>query len=53
MSGGLRRNGLSREEIRATFDAVPRTGFYREIGRLLLRALRDRPATLARIFKRD
>jgi len=53
VSGGLRRNGLSREEIRATFAAVPRTGFYREIGRLLLRALRDRPATLPRIFKRE
>ena len=50
--GGLRRHGLSRDEIRETFDAVPRAGLYGHIAKLTLRALRDRPTTLPKIFKR-
>lgn len=52
VGGGVRRCGLSRAEIRRIGEVVPRDGFYREIGRLLVRALRDRPATLPKIFKR-
>lgn len=50
--GGLRRNGLSREDIQKTFDQVPRAGFYGHIAKLTVRALRDRPRTLPKIFKR-
>ena len=53
VSAGLARHGLERGQIRAVFDAAPRDRFYSEIGRLLVRALRDRPQTLPRIFKLD
>jgi hypothetical protein len=48
---GLIRNGLAREEIREVFATAPRQGFYGEIGRLAVRAARDRPLTLPRIFR--
>jgi hypothetical protein len=48
---GRIRNGLDRDEVRAVFAAAPRQGFYGEIGRLAVRAARDRPLTLPRIFK--
>jgi HD domain len=48
---GLVRHGLGRDEVREVFAAAPRDRFYAEIGRLLVRALRDRPMTLPRIFK--
>jgi len=48
---GLVRHGLDREAVREVFAAAPRDRFYAEVGRLLLRALRDRPTTLPRIFK--
>jgi hypothetical protein len=50
--GGLRRHGLSRAEIQGAFDEVPRDGFYGHIAKLTVRALRDRPLTLPKIFKR-
>lgn len=50
--GGLVRHGLSREDIQGTFDAVSRDGFYGHIGKLVLVALRERPRTLPKIFKR-
>jgi HD domain len=49
--GGVVRHGLERDEVREVFAAVPRHGFYAEIGRLAVRAARDRPTTLPRIFK--
>lgn len=53
VSGGLVRAGLERAEIRSTFAAVPRDGFYRGIGKLLVGVARDRPLTLPRIFLRS
>jgi hypothetical protein len=50
--GGLRRHGLTRDEIQHAFDEVPRDGFYGHIAKLTVRALRDRPTTLPKIFKR-
>jgi hypothetical protein len=52
VTGGLVRPGLSRAEIRSIFRAVPRGGFYRGIGKLLVGVARDRPSTLPRIFVR-
>jgi hypothetical protein len=51
VSGGRIRNGLPREEIREVFASVPRDGFYAGIGALLVRALRERPLTVPRIFR--
>lgn len=52
VSGGLIRHGLDRDDVAAVFERVPRAGFYGEIGRLLVQALRERPRTLPKIFKR-
>jgi hypothetical protein len=52
VSNGLITSGLGHGEVRAVFAEVPRTGFYREVGRLLGHALRERPATLPRILRR-
>lgn len=52
VSGGMRRHGLRRDEIQDTFDAAPRDGLYGHIAKLTVRALRDRPRTLPKIFKR-
>ena len=48
--GGLLTFGAGRGWVRALRHEAPRRGFYREIARLLVRAARDRPATLPRIF---
>ena len=50
VSGGLVRFGLSGGWVRGLFAQVPRRGMYPEIGRLLVRALRERPGTLPKIF---
>jgi hypothetical protein len=52
VSGGLVRFGVGRDRLAALRAEVPRRGLYREIGRLLARALRARPATVPRIFVR-
>jgi hypothetical protein len=52
VSGGLVRFGLDRAFIASVNAEYPRTGFYREIGRLLGHALIERPLTLPRIFLR-
>ena len=49
-TAGLAGFGLPRGWIRGLFAAVPRDGFWRELGGLLARNLRERPATLPRIF---
>jgi hypothetical protein len=52
VSGGLLRFGLDRGWLRQLVAEVPRRGLYREIGREVGRALRERPLTLPRIFWR-
>ncbi len=50
VSGGLVTFGADRVWVRSLGEEAPRRGFYREIGRLLVRAARERPATLPWIF---
>ena len=50
VSAGVVAFGLPRGRIRGLFRAVPREGFFRGIGVLVVRVLRDRPSTLPRIF---
>jgi hypothetical protein len=50
VSGGLLRFGVARGWLRGLFTQVPRRGLYREIGREVRRALRERPGSLPRIF---
>lgn len=52
VTGGVFRFGLPREWLRRLFVEVPRRGLYGELARELRRALRERPATLPRIFWR-
>jgi hypothetical protein len=52
LSGGLLRFGLDRGWLRRLVAEVPRRGLYRELGREVGRALRERPLTLPRIFWR-
>lgn len=52
LSAGLVAFDADRRWVRSLGREVPRRGFYREIGRLLARAARERPGTLPRIFKR-
>ena len=52
VSGGLVRLGVPRAAIRDVFRRVPRVGWYRELARLVGRALRERPLSLPRIFLR-
>jgi hypothetical protein len=51
VSGGLIALGAGRGWVRSLGREAPRRGFYREVGRLLVRAARDRPGTLPRIFR--
>jgi HD domain-containing protein len=44
--------GLPRSEVRRVMREVPRKGFYPAVGKLLLKAARERPTTLPRIFLR-
>ncbi|HKH40696.1 MAG TPA: HD domain-containing protein [Solirubrobacterales bacterium] len=52
LSAGLVRFGLSRKWLKDLFNAVPRNGTYRTIGREVGRILRHRPLTLPQIFRR-
>jgi hypothetical protein len=52
LSAGHVRFGLDRPWLHDLFARVPRRGIYAEIGRLVGRALRERPATMATIFVR-
>lgn len=52
VSGGLLRFGVDREWLQRLYLGVPRRGLYPELVRQLGRALRERPATLPRIFLR-
>jgi hypothetical protein len=50
VSAGVVSYGLDRAWLRALFARVPRRGFYRGLGPLVVRMLRDRPLTAPRIF---
>lgn len=52
VSGGLLRFGIDRGWLRQLAAEAPRRGLYREIGREVARAVRERPLTLPRIFWR-
>ncbi len=52
VSGGLIRFGVSRSWMRVLNASVPRDGLAGELRREVGRALRERPATLPRIFWR-
>lgn len=51
LGAGLVRFGLPRAWLRGLSSRVPRGGLYRGIGGLVLGVLRERPATLPRIFR--
>ncbi len=53
LSAGLVRGGTDRDWMARLSAAVPRRGLYGELARVLRRALRERPATLPRIFLRS
>jgi hypothetical protein len=52
VSGGVVAAGVSRAWLRGLMRAVPRRGLGRELAREVGRAMRERPATLPRIFLR-
>lgn len=52
VSSGLVDYGAGRGWIRCLWRAVPRDGIYAEIGRMVGKALRERPATIPQILIR-
>lgn len=52
LSRGAIAHGAGRRWLSELWAAVPREGTYKEIGRMVLKAARERPATLPRIFLR-
>ena len=52
ISSGLVTFGLPRSWLRSLFADIPRDGAYREVGRLVGHALRERPLSMTRIFLR-
>lgn len=52
VSGGLVSYGLRRGWIRGLWRVVPRAGIYPEVGRMVGKALVERPATIPRAFIR-
>ena len=48
---GLSAAGVPRSWLRGVFRAVPRDGLYRELGRLVVRMARERPATMPGILR--
>jgi hypothetical protein len=52
LSRGLIDWGAGRDWLRELWRAVPRDGTYREIGSMVWKAVRERPASLPRIFRR-
>jgi HD superfamily phosphodiesterase len=50
LSAGTVSFGLSRAWLRGLASAVPRKGIYVEVGRMVAKAARERPATLPLIF---
>lgn len=53
VSAGTVRLGLDRTWLRGLAQRIPRQGMAREIGCLVLRALRARPLTMVEIFHRS
>ena len=52
LSRGLISWGAGRDWLGRLWSSVPRDGIYREIGGLVVRAVRERPTSLPRIFRR-
>jgi len=52
LSRGLISWGAGRDWLGRLWSSVPRNGIYREIGGLVVRAVRERPTSLPRIFRR-
>jgi len=52
VTGGLVDHGAGRGWIRGLWRAVPRDGIYAEIGKMVGKALRERPATIPQILIR-
>lgn len=52
LSRGLVNFGLDRDGLGDLWRSVPRDGVYREIGSMVVKALRERPTTLPKIFLR-
>ena len=52
LSSGAVNFGLNRSWIRALWGAVPRDGLYGEVGKMVAKALRERPLTVPRILIR-
>ena len=52
LSSGTVNFGVSRGWIRGLWRAVPRDGLYGEVGKMVAKSARERPATLPRIFIR-
>ena len=52
VSAGLIRFGLEREWLRELMRTVPRTGLAGELAREVGRALRERPLSMVKIFRR-
>lgn len=51
LSAGLVSHGLPRHQVRELFAQLPRDGLYGEIARLVARVVRERPATVPKIFR--
>jgi hypothetical protein len=52
LSSGLVNFGLDRGWIRGLWASVPRQGIYGEVGKMVAKALRERPSTVPRILIR-
>ena len=52
LSSGLVNFGVSRGWIRGLWRAVPRDGLYGEVGKMVAKAARERPASLPKILIR-
>jgi hypothetical protein len=52
LSSGLINFGVSRGWIRGLWRAVPRDGLYGEVGKMVAKAARERPASLPKILIR-
>ncbi len=52
LSRGLLAAGIARPWLRSLWEAIPRQGLARELARQITHALRERPATMPRIFLR-
>lgn len=52
LSSGIVNHGVSRGWLRGLWRAVPRDGIYRHVGRMVSKALRERPSSVPKILIR-